>query len=73
LNIIEKQQRGLMVPRAGYIEWSLKGRAISHRLVEPPLMITHDVGAWNAAMGSTTICRCGHWCQDESTWSWRSN
>ncbi len=53
-NIVEKQQRGLTVPRAGYIEWSLKGRAISHRLVEPPLMITHDVGAWNAAMGSTT-------------------
>jgi 3',5'-cyclic AMP phosphodiesterase CpdA len=53
-NIVEKQQRGLRVPRAGYIEWSLKGRAVSHRLVEPPLMITHDVGAWNAAMGSTT-------------------
>jgi 3',5'-cyclic AMP phosphodiesterase CpdA len=53
-NIVEKQQRGLGVPRAGYIEWSLRGRAISHRLVEPPLMITHDVGAWNAAMGSTT-------------------
>jgi 3',5'-cyclic AMP phosphodiesterase CpdA len=53
-NIVEKQQRGLSVPRAGYIEWSLKGRAISHRLVEPPLMITHDIGAWNSAMGSTT-------------------
>jgi 3',5'-cyclic AMP phosphodiesterase CpdA len=53
-NIVEKQQRGLMVPRAGYIEWTLKGYAISHRLIEPPLMITHDVGAWNAAMGSTT-------------------
>jgi 3',5'-cyclic AMP phosphodiesterase CpdA len=53
-NIVEKQQRGLMVPRAGYVEWTLNGHAISHRLVEPPIMITHDVGAWNAAMGSTT-------------------
>ena len=53
-NILEKQHRGLGVPRAGYVEWTLEGRSISHRLVEPPLMITHDVGAWNAANGSTT-------------------
>ena len=53
-NIVEKQRRGLGVPRAGYVGWTLKDRAISHRLVEPPLMITHDVGAWNAANGSTT-------------------
>jgi 3',5'-cyclic AMP phosphodiesterase CpdA len=53
-NIVEKQRRGLGVPRAGYVEWILKDRAISHRLVEPPLMIAHDVGAWNAANGSTT-------------------
>jgi 3',5'-cyclic AMP phosphodiesterase CpdA len=53
-NIIEKQRRDLAVPRAGYIEWCLHGRAISHRLIEPPLMITHDVGVWNAVMGSTT-------------------
>jgi HAD superfamily hydrolase (TIGR01509 family) len=43
----------LTVPRAGYIEWFPKSRAISYGLVEPPLMITHAVGAWNAAMGST--------------------
>ena len=24
------------------------------RLIEPPAMLTHDVGAWNAAHGSTT-------------------
>jgi 3',5'-cyclic AMP phosphodiesterase CpdA len=53
-NIIEKQRRGLGVPRAGYIEWRLNGAGISHRLVEPPLMITHDIGAWNSAHGSTT-------------------
>jgi 3',5'-cyclic AMP phosphodiesterase CpdA len=53
-NIIEKQQRGLGVPRAGYVEWCLDGDRISHRLIEPPLMITHDVGAWNGVHGSTT-------------------
>jgi 3',5'-cyclic AMP phosphodiesterase CpdA len=53
-NIVEKQQRGWHVPRAGYVEWLLEGRSVAHRLVEPPLMITHDVGAWNAANGSTT-------------------
>jgi 3',5'-cyclic AMP phosphodiesterase CpdA len=53
-NIVEKQRRGLRVPRAGYLEWTLDGRSVAHRLVEPPLMMTHDVGAWNAAKGSTT-------------------
>jgi 3',5'-cyclic AMP phosphodiesterase CpdA len=53
-NIVERQHRGFGVPRAGYIEWTLQDRSIEHRLVEPPLMITHDVGAWNAAHGSTT-------------------
>lgn len=53
-NIVQQQDLGRGVPRAGYIEWTLRGTEISHRLVEPPLMITHDVGAWNAAHGSTT-------------------
>ena len=53
-NIVEKQRLGLGVPRAGYVEWTLDGQAISHCLVEPPLMITHDVGVWNANYGSTT-------------------
>ena len=53
-NIVERQHAGFGVPRAGYLEWTLTGRSIAHRLVEPPLMLTHDVGAWNAAHGSTT-------------------
>jgi 3',5'-cyclic AMP phosphodiesterase CpdA len=53
-NITAKQRLGLGVPRAGYVEWTLDGRSIRHRLVEPPLMITHDVGVWNSAKGSTT-------------------
>lgn len=53
-NIVERQHAGLGLPRAGYIAWTLDGTALSHTLVEPPLMLTHDVGAWNAAQGSTT-------------------
>jgi 3',5'-cyclic AMP phosphodiesterase CpdA len=53
-NIVERQHAGMGVPRAGYVEWTLAGRSLGHRLVEPPLMLTHDVGAWNAAHGSTT-------------------
>ena len=35
-NIVQKQQRGWHVPRAGYVEWVLEGRSVAHRLVEPP-------------------------------------
>lgn len=52
VNITEKQHAGLGVPRAGYIEWTLDGRSVSHRLIEPPLMITHDIGRWNTEHGS---------------------
>ncbi|MDX2155652.1 MAG: metallophosphoesterase [Hyphomicrobiaceae bacterium] len=53
-NIVEQQKAGRGIPRPGYLEWTLAGRDLSWRLVEPPLMITHDVGLWNAAYGSTT-------------------
>lgn len=53
-NIIERQHAGFGLPRAGYVEWTLAGCELSHRLIEPPLMLTHDVGVWNAAYGSTT-------------------
>jgi hypothetical protein len=52
-NIIERKKFG-SVPRAGYVKWTLDGDKISHELVEPPLMLTHDVGVWNKAEGSTT-------------------
>ncbi len=54
LNIVERQKAGLGIPRPGYVEWTLDGYAIQHRLIEPPLMIAHDVGVWNATHGSTT-------------------
>lgn len=53
-NIVERQHGGFGIPRPGYIEWTLTGPAIAWRVVEPPLMITHDVGLWNKAFGSTT-------------------
>lgn len=53
-NIIERQKAGLGIPRPGYVEWTLSEATLSHKLVEPPLMITHDIGLWNAAYGSTT-------------------
>lgn len=40
--------------RAGYVEWTLEGDAISHRLVEPPLLVTHDMGLWSDKHGTTT-------------------
>ena len=53
-NIVERQHAGMGLARAGYVEWTLTGRSLSHALIEPPLMLTHDVGAWNAAHGTTT-------------------
>jgi 3',5'-cyclic AMP phosphodiesterase CpdA len=53
-NIVERQHAGYGVPRPGYVEWLLDGTTRSWRVVEPPLMITHDVGLWNKAYGSTT-------------------
>ena len=51
----EKQHAlGRNLPRAGYLEWRLEPGRASHRLVEPPLFISYDVGAWNKEIGSTT-------------------
>lgn len=54
VNIAKRMEARWGFPRAGYIEWTLDGGVVSHRLVEPPLMITHDVGRWNAEFGSAT-------------------
>ncbi len=40
--------------RAGYVEWLLEGEMISHRLVEPPRLVTHDMGLWSDTFGTTT-------------------
>lgn len=54
VNVVEQQKAGRGFPRPGYVEWTLTGTRFRHRLVEPPLMLTHDVGRWNAEHGSTT-------------------
>jgi 3',5'-cyclic AMP phosphodiesterase CpdA len=53
VNIARQIRSSYGFPRAGYIEWTLDGDAISYRLVEPPEMITQDVGRWNDVYGST--------------------
>jgi 3',5'-cyclic AMP phosphodiesterase CpdA len=41
-------------PRSGYVEWRLEGDRFSHSLVQPVRMISHDMGLWSEAHGSTT-------------------
>jgi 3',5'-cyclic AMP phosphodiesterase CpdA len=53
VNIAKRLKEGYGFPRAGYIEWMLEGDALSFKLVEPPEMITQDVGRWNDVHGST--------------------
>ena len=40
--------------RSGYVEWTLDGESLSHSLIEPPSLITHDMGLWSDAFGTTT-------------------
>ena len=53
VNIARQLNNGYGFPRAGYIEWTLDDDALSFQLIEPPEMITQDVGRWNAVHGST--------------------
>ena len=54
VNAEKTLKAGRRLPRAGYLEWTLEPGRATHRLVEPPLFITCDVGAWNKQLGSTT-------------------
>jgi len=40
-------------PRPGYLEWTLDGRRVSHRLIEPPRMFVIDMSSWTAGSGGT--------------------
>jgi 3',5'-cyclic AMP phosphodiesterase CpdA len=52
---IEKRRSfGGGIPRPGYLVWDFDGKALSHRLVEPELMIAMDVTAWTNRNGGTT-------------------
>eukprot|EP01037_Dinobryon_pediforme_P015251 gene15251-15398_t len=54
VSVPRKRPRGWVMPRAGYLEWTLSGRRIQHRLVEPKLFITHETSNWTATEKSTT-------------------
>ncbi len=54
VNAEKTHKAGRRLPRAGYLEWSLEPGRATHRLIEPPLFISYDVGAWNREVGSTT-------------------
>jgi hypothetical protein len=41
-------------PRAGYVAWTIDGQTLSHRVIEPPRMITMDLGLWSDTHGTTT-------------------
>lgn len=53
VNVARQLNNGYGFPRAGYVEWLLDGDTLSFELIEPPEMITQDVGRWNAVRGST--------------------
>ncbi|MGD9802061.1 MAG: metallophosphoesterase [Hyphomicrobiaceae bacterium] len=40
--------------RSGFVEWTLDGTSLSHRLVEPPRLFTHDTGLWSERYGTVT-------------------
>jgi 3',5'-cyclic AMP phosphodiesterase CpdA len=40
--------------RSGYVEWTIEGMQLSHRLVEPPRLFTHDTGLWSDRYGTVT-------------------
>lgn len=40
--------------RSGFVEWTLDGANLSHRLVEPPRLFTHDTGLWSDLYGTVT-------------------
>jgi 3',5'-cyclic AMP phosphodiesterase CpdA len=40
--------------RSGFVEWTLERGSISHRLVEPPRLFTHDTGLWSDLHGTVT-------------------
>ena len=54
VHIVRWQMHFGAFARSGYVEWTLDGDAISHRLVEPPRLVTHDMGLWSDAFGTTT-------------------
>lgn len=40
--------------RSGFVEWTLGETTATHRLIEPPRLVTHDMGLWSDAFGTVT-------------------
>lgn len=54
VNIAKWQKHFGGFARSGYVAWTLDGGSISHRLVEPPRLFTHDTGLWSDLHGTVT-------------------
>lgn len=54
VNIAKWQKAFGGFARSGYVEWTLSGNEIAHRLVEPPRLFTHDTGLWSDKYGTVT-------------------
>ena len=54
VNIAKWQRHFGGFARSGYVEWTLEGHQVSHRLVEPPRLFTHDTGLWSDKYGTVT-------------------
>ena len=54
VNIPVKVSDGTIIARAGYVEWLFTGTQVTHRVVEPPEMLTLDAHRWIVARGSVT-------------------
>jgi len=54
VNIAKRLEQFGTFARSGYVEWTLDGAEISHRLVEPPRLFTHDTGLWSDLYGTVT-------------------
>ena len=54
INMPSKVSDKTIVPRAGYVEWLFEGERLTHRVVEPPEMLTLDLHRWIVERGSVT-------------------
>ena len=54
VNMPAKVSAATIVPRAGVVEWTFSGPQVTHRLIEPPEMLTLDAHRWIIGRGSVT-------------------
>ena len=54
VSIPTKVNAETIIARAGYVEWSFTATQLTHRVVEPPEMLTLDAHRWMVERGSIT-------------------